>query len=113
MHPIPHSRLFGHAAACAACRAAALVPEHHRVCQAGSTAFLLSTGSNFFLGCFTAQPTMAAVGLDIGDLNMVVAVARRAGVDILLNQESKRETPALINFSEKQVCHLYRYTLHI
>ena len=46
---------------------------------------------------------MAAVGLDIGDLNMVVAVARRAGIDILLNQESKRETPALVNFADKQV----------
>eukprot|EP00250_Pteridium_aquilinum_P013504 c21375_g1_i1 orf=501-3035(-) len=45
---------------------------------------------------------MSVVGLDVGNENCIVAVARQRGIDVVLNDESKRETPALVAFSEKQ-----------
>ena len=46
---------------------------------------------------------MSVVGLDFGSANNVVALARRKGIDVVLNDESKRETPCMVNFGEKQV----------
>ena len=45
---------------------------------------------------------MSVVGFDIGDFKSCVAVARRNGVDVLLNKESKRETPPVVSFGTKQ-----------
>mmetsp|Transcript_3841 Transcript_3841/g.15622 ORF Transcript_3841/g.15622 Transcript_3841/m.15622 type:complete len:764 (-) Transcript_3841:53-2344(-) len=45
---------------------------------------------------------MSVVGLDFGSVNSVVALARRKGIDVVLNTESKRETPAMVNFGDKQ-----------
>ncbi|KAL8228275.1 hypothetical protein R6Q57_015859 [Mikania cordata] len=45
---------------------------------------------------------MSVVGFDIGNENCVVAAARNRGIDVLLNDESKRETPAVVCFGEKQ-----------
>ncbi|KAI5073778.1 hypothetical protein GOP47_0011791 [Adiantum capillus-veneris] len=45
---------------------------------------------------------MSVVGLDVGNDNCIVAVARQRGIDVVLNDESKRETPALVAFNEKQ-----------
>ncbi|CAK8565568.1 unnamed protein product [Lathyrus sativus] len=45
---------------------------------------------------------MSVVGFDIGNENCVIAVAKHRGIDVLLNDESKRETPAIICFGEKQ-----------
>ncbi|XP_058768305.1 heat shock 70 kDa protein 16-like [Vicia villosa] len=45
---------------------------------------------------------MSVVGFDIGNENCVIAVAKHRGIDVLLNDESKRETPAVICFGEKQ-----------
>lgn len=45
---------------------------------------------------------MSVVGLDFGNSNNVVALARRKGIDVVLNTESKRETPSMVNFGEKQ-----------
>ena len=47
--------------------------------------------------------TMSVVGFDFGNANNVVALARRKGIDVVLNDESKRETPSMVNFGEKQV----------
>ncbi len=46
---------------------------------------------------------MSVVGFDFGSANNVVALARRKGIDVVLNDESKRETPCMVNFGEKQV----------
>ena len=46
---------------------------------------------------------MSVVGLDFGNANNVVALARRKGIDVVLNSESKRETPSMVNFGVKQV----------
>ena len=46
---------------------------------------------------------MSVVGLDFGSVNSVVALARRKGIDVVLNTESKRETPSMVNFGDKQV----------
>ena len=46
---------------------------------------------------------MSVVGLDFGNSNNVVALARRKGIDVVLNTESKRETPSMVNFGVKQV----------
>lgn len=43
------------------------------------------------------------MGFDFGSANNVVALARRKGIDVVLNDESKRETPCMVNFGEKQV----------
>ncbi|KAK7276824.1 hypothetical protein RIF29_17970 [Crotalaria pallida] len=45
---------------------------------------------------------MSVVGFDIGNDNCVIAVVKQRGVDILLNDESKRETPTVVCFGEKQ-----------
>lgn len=46
---------------------------------------------------------MSVLGIDFGNANNVVALARRKGIDVVLNSESKRETPCMVNFGEKQV----------
>lgn len=45
---------------------------------------------------------MSVVGIDLGNENCVVAIAKQRGIDVVLNDESKRETPGLVAFSEKQ-----------
>nr|XP_009610837.1 heat shock 70 kDa protein 14-like isoform X2 [Nicotiana tomentosiformis] len=45
---------------------------------------------------------MSVVGFDFGNESGVVAVARQRGIDVVLNDESKRETPAIVCFGEKQ-----------
>lgn len=42
------------------------------------------------------------VGFDFGNESCVVAVARQRGIDVVLNDESKRETPAIVCFGDKQ-----------
>ncbi|KAJ4808696.1 hypothetical protein LUZ62_021262 [Rhynchospora pubera] len=45
---------------------------------------------------------MSVVGFDVGNDTFTVAVARQRGIDVILNDESKRETPSVISFAEKQ-----------
>lgn len=45
---------------------------------------------------------MSVVGLDIGNENCVIAAVKNGGIDVLLNDESKRETPSVVSFGEKQ-----------
>uniref|UniRef100_A0A2P2JV44 Heat shock 70 kDa protein 16 n=1 Tax=Rhizophora mucronata TaxID=61149 RepID=A0A2P2JV44_RHIMU len=45
---------------------------------------------------------MSVVGFDIGNENCVIAAVKQRGVDVLLNDESKRETPTVVCFGEKQ-----------
>nr|XP_010915054.1 heat shock 70 kDa protein 14 [Elaeis guineensis] len=45
---------------------------------------------------------MSVVGFDVGNESCIVAVARQRGIDVVLNDESKRETPAIVCFGEKQ-----------
>ncbi|KAL6524240.1 hypothetical protein OROGR_016674 [Orobanche gracilis] len=45
---------------------------------------------------------MSVVGFDFGNESCVVAVARQRGIDVVLNDESKRETPAIVCFGNKQ-----------
>eukprot|EP00775_Hariotina_reticulata_P005686 gene5686-5924_t len=44
---------------------------------------------------------MSVVGFDVGNDCSCVAIARKRGIDVLLNQESKRETPAMVSFGDK------------
>ncbi|XP_039130789.1 heat shock 70 kDa protein 16-like [Dioscorea cayenensis subsp. rotundata] len=45
---------------------------------------------------------MSVVGFDIGNDRCVIAAVRQRGIDVILNDESKRETPSTISFSDKQ-----------
>ncbi|XP_072959958.1 heat shock 70 kDa protein 15-like [Typha angustifolia] len=45
---------------------------------------------------------MSVVGFDVGNESCIIAVARQRGIDVVLNEESKRETPAVVCFGEKQ-----------
>ena len=45
---------------------------------------------------------MSVAGFDVGDQASCVAVARKRGIDVLLNKESKRETPSVVAFGPKQ-----------
>jgi heat shock protein 4 len=45
---------------------------------------------------------MSVVGIDFGNLNTVVAVARNRGIDVITNETSSRPTPSLVSFGEKQ-----------
>ena len=42
---------------------------------------------------------MSVVGFDVGNDTLVAAAARKRGIDVLLNAESKRESPAAVAFS--------------
>ncbi|GER44933.1 heat shock 70 kDa protein 16, partial [Striga asiatica] len=53
-----------------------------------------------FWACTSSRMTVA--GFDIGNKNCVIAVAKKRGIDVLLNDESKRENPTIISFGEKQ-----------
>ena len=43
-----------------------------------------------------------AVGIDLGGSNSVVAAAQRGGVDVLVNEASRRQTPSVVAFDERQ-----------
>ncbi|KAJ3129656.1 adenyl-nucleotide exchange factor sse1 [Physocladia obscura] len=45
---------------------------------------------------------MSVVGIDFGNSNTVVAVARNRGIDVITNEVSNRATPSLVSFGEKQ-----------
>jgi heat shock protein 4 len=45
---------------------------------------------------------MSVVGIDFGNLNTIVAVARNRGIDVITNETSNRATPSLVSFSDKQ-----------
>ncbi|TPX30588.1 hypothetical protein SmJEL517_g05873 [Synchytrium microbalum] len=45
---------------------------------------------------------MSVVGIDFGNQNTVVAVARNRGIDVIVNEVSNRATPSLVSFGEKQ-----------
>ncbi|KAK8546876.1 hypothetical protein V6N13_093915 [Hibiscus sabdariffa] len=45
---------------------------------------------------------MSVVGFDFGNESSIVAVARQRGIDVVLNDESNRETPSIVCFGEKQ-----------
>ncbi|KAH6587448.1 hypothetical protein BASA50_011390 [Batrachochytrium salamandrivorans] len=45
---------------------------------------------------------MSVVGIDFGNLNTVVAVARNRGIDVITNETSNRATPSLVSFGERQ-----------
>ncbi|KAG5120670.1 hypothetical protein JHK84_039010 [Glycine max] len=45
---------------------------------------------------------MSGVGIDIGNENCVIAAVKQRVIDVLLNDESKRETPGVVCFGEKQ-----------
>lgn len=45
---------------------------------------------------------MSVVGVDLGTLNTVIAVARNRGVDVITNEVSNRQTPSLVGFGPRQ-----------
>jgi heat shock protein 4 len=45
---------------------------------------------------------MSCIGIDIGQQNAVVAIARRGGIDVLTNEVSKRLTSCMVGFSGKE-----------
>jgi heat shock protein 4 len=46
--------------------------------------------------------TAGVAGIDIGNAGSCIALARKGGVDVLLNKESNRETPSVVTFTQKQ-----------
>lgn len=44
---------------------------------------------------------MSVSGIDIGNSASCVALARNRGIDVIMNKESKRETPSLVSFDAK------------
>uniref|UniRef100_A0A7S1I0A8 Uncharacterized protein n=1 Tax=Eutreptiella gymnastica TaxID=73025 RepID=A0A7S1I0A8_9EUGL len=44
---------------------------------------------------------MAVFGVDFGNLASKISVARRGGIDIIVNEVSKRETTSLVSFGDK------------
>lgn len=46
-----------------------------------------------------APATMSVCGIDLGNDTSLVALARKRGIDMILNSESARETPAMAGFT--------------
>lgn len=44
---------------------------------------------------------MSVAGFDVGNCTSCVALARKRGVDVIMNAESKRETPAVVSYGDK------------
>ena len=42
------------------------------------------------------------IGIDVGTVNSVTAAPRRGGVDVLVNEASRRQTPSIVAFDEQQ-----------
>ncbi|KAI9033507.1 heat shock protein 70 family [Hyaloraphidium curvatum] len=45
---------------------------------------------------------MSVVGVDFGNLNCVIAVARNRGIDVIANEASNRLTPSMVSFGPKR-----------
>eukprot|EP00741_Cyanophora_paradoxa_P025459 tig00000382_g24577.t1 len=45
---------------------------------------------------------MSVAGFDFGNTNLVVGLARRGGIDVVMNEVSSRLTPALVSFDHQQ-----------
>ncbi|KAI8981464.1 heat shock protein 70 family [Pilobolus umbonatus] len=45
---------------------------------------------------------MSVVGIDLGNLQAVIAVARNRGIDVITNEVSNRTTPNIVSFGAKQ-----------
>ena len=45
---------------------------------------------------------MAVVGVDFGNLNCYISVARAGGIETIANDYSQRDTPSVVGFSDKQ-----------
>lgn len=45
---------------------------------------------------------MSVVGVDFGNLNTVIAVARNRGIDVICNEVSNRATPSMVSYGQKQ-----------
>ncbi|KAI8890796.1 heat shock protein 70 [Backusella circina FSU 941] len=45
---------------------------------------------------------MSVVGIDLGNLQTVIAVARNRGIDVICNEVSNRATPTIVSFGPKQ-----------
>ncbi|KAG0747893.1 hypothetical protein G6F57_006204 [Rhizopus arrhizus] len=45
---------------------------------------------------------MSVVGIDLGNLQTVIAVARNRGIDVICNEVSNRATPSLVSFGPQQ-----------
>jgi heat shock 70kDa protein 4 len=44
---------------------------------------------------------MSVVGFDVGNDTSCVALARKKGIDVIMNKESTRETPSVVSFGDK------------
>ena len=45
---------------------------------------------------------MAVVGVDIGDYNTYISVARAGGVETIANEYSQRNTPSIVALGDRQ-----------
>ncbi|CEP19347.1 hypothetical protein [Parasitella parasitica] len=45
---------------------------------------------------------MSVVGIDLGNLQAIIAVARNRGIDVICNEVSNRATPNIVSFGPKQ-----------
>jgi len=45
---------------------------------------------------------MSAIGIDFGNYKTCIAVARKCGIDIIVNEVSNRFTPSKVSFSNGQ-----------
>ncbi|KAI8878762.1 heat shock protein 70, partial [Backusella circina FSU 941] len=45
---------------------------------------------------------MSVVGIDLGNLQAIIAVARNRGIDVICNEVSNRATPTIVSFGPKQ-----------
>ncbi|PWA94864.1 Heat shock protein 70 family [Artemisia annua] len=81
-------------------RPAAFNQKIQRSNRSPDSAAHVSSQSNVPLG--PGYDTMSVIGFDIGNENCVVAAAKRGGIDVLLNDEAKRETPGVVSFGDKQ-----------
>ncbi|KAF8391557.1 hypothetical protein HHK36_023863 [Tetracentron sinense] len=67
-----------------------------------SSSIVLQLSLNFGGCSCSGLVKMSVVGFDIGNDNCVIAVVKQRGIDVLLNDESKRETHSVVSFGEKQ-----------
>lgn len=47
---------------------------------------------------------MSVVGIDFGTQNCVIAVAQKGGIDVITNDVSRRQTPCMVAFTDRERC---------
>ena len=78
------------------------VPRRHKTQRSCRTATMPARWLLLLVTIPTGAKGSGLLGIDIGNVNSVIASPRRGGVDVLVNEASRRQTPSVVAFNERR-----------